>query len=263
MIYLCILLLIVVFILISLNTTSSFEILTEKLELEEDAHKKITQVNVGTSDISVGIVCIGSAYGKDVAPLMQEKVEYFKQHDISVYVLNDHLTFKNNSHQKHPAKSKLSFAYWMICNLISKTVIIIDADIGIVNKAIDIKRFVLDYDVQTQKTHYVRGYPILHSSIVSFRKSSKVMHMLQCAWYDSIHNERRYPGTNKIDFGDQSSLQLAIEGNYFDITYNEFSPSVCCLDSRKCTNENLFVHYVGSRHTNNLRDVHKKFLSTM
>ena len=169
------------------------------------------------------------------------------------------LKFGKENIKQHPAKSKIPFAYWMLDNLTTNTVIIIDADVGIVNSDIDIKTFFSNEDIQIQKTKYVEGYEIMQSSIIFLRKSKNIMEMLKYVWYDSIATVRRYPGMNKIDFGEQSSLQIAIECGYFDITYKELSPHICCLNTSKCTDDYLFVHFTGSRYTDKLADIHYNF----
>lgn len=248
-----------IFLILSSDHTPELKFPPKMLYIEEDAHKKIEPVHIGSENVAVGIVCIGDRYSKDVESLLEDKITYFKALNISTYILRDHLKFGKENIKQHPAKSKIPFAYWMLDNLTTNTVIIIDADVGIVNSDIDIKTFFSNEDIQIQKTKYVEGYEIMQSSIIFLRKSKNIMEMLKYVWYDSIATVRRYPGMNKIDFGEQSSLQIAIECGYFDITYKELSPHICCLNTSKCTDDYLFVHFTGSRYTDKLADIHYNF----
>ena len=244
--------LVVASVVILFGSELKLHIPRETIYIEDGAHEKIDTVHIGSSDISVGIVCIGDKYASDVNTLMEDKIEYFKSLNMSIYVLRDHVIFSGESKKQHPSKSKITLAYWMLENLESERILIVDADIGIVNREIDVKEFLSEEDIQIQKTQYVSGYTVLQSSIIILKKSNEIMNMLKSVWYDSTVSTRRYPGMNKVDFGEQTSLQTAIEGGYFDITYKELSPRICCLDAGKCNKEHLFVHFIGSRHVDKL-----------
>lgn len=241
------------------DSESKLHIPKEALYIEDGAHEKIETVHIGSSDISVGIVCIGDKYASDVNTLMEDKIKYFKHLNMSVYVLRDHMRFSGESKKQHPSKSKITLAYWMLENLDSERIMIVDADIGIVNREIDVKEFLSEEDIQLQKTQYVAGYTVFQSSIIILKKSKEIMNMLKSVWYDSTVSTRRYPGMNKVDFGEQTSLQTAIEGGNFDITYKELSPQICCLNARKCDKGHLFVHFIGSRHVDKLDRIYTSF----
>ena len=233
------------------------------IELDHTIEKKIKIEHKGNHKICVGIVLIGDAYAKDLQSLMHEKIDYFKKLNISIYILTEQTYFGYDTRTHHPAKSKIPFAYWLLQNTESEHVIILDADIGIVNSKLDISSFLSDQDIQMQRTSYVHQYPILQSSIIVLKKNDQLLNMLKSVWFDSVNQVRSYPGMQKIDFGEQTSLQVAIESGDYNIKFGTLPDKICCLTKSKCNTDTLFVHYIGSRHTNNINVLHAEFKNAL
>jgi hypothetical protein len=203
----------------------------------------------GKDSICIGTVVIGNEYTEDVEELTNEKRDYAQKHGYAFFVLHEATAFGDDVRGTHPALSKLPFAHWLLQSY--PTVVILDADLAIVDDTQSIQDFIIygpdnTVDMYMQRTSYGESDEmVLQSSAMIVHNTVQTRYALQEAWHTAQNSSEQYPGTSIVDFGEQTALQRVIESS--ELRLRVLPPEFCCLNGGLCEHHgSLFAHFIGS-----------------